>query len=143
VSRFTLAGLLRARTVQETQARRELGAAQATVAASQAEVQLRELTLSNAGPAPSGPAEVFLAGAAARAAMAAAVGDALVAQAVTQDALGAARSAWLEARLRARAIERLAERDREARVAEAGRAEQLVSDDLAGARHRHQQGMEP
>jgi flagellar export protein FliJ len=75
--------------------------------------------------------------------MAAAVGDALVAQAVTQDALGAARSAWLEARLRARAIERLAERDREARVAEAGRAEQLVSDDLAGARHRHQQGMEP
>jgi flagellar biosynthesis chaperone FliJ len=135
MSRFPLSGLLRARNVQEEQARRVLGAAQARMTQAEQDVVRRRARLQDAGPVSSGPGAEFLAGVAARAAMAAAVTDALLLREVSGSELEQARSSWLEARMRARAIERLAERDRAARQAERARAEQLTADDLAGSRH--------
>jgi flagellar protein FliJ len=138
MSRFKLSGLLRARTVQEEQARRELGAAQTRLSAAGTAVQHRQAALAAAGGPPSGSASVFLAGVAARAGMAASVGEALALREACDDGLQEARSEWLQARMRARAIERLAERDRAQRLLERGRAEQALSDDRAGARHSSQ-----
>ncbi len=136
MSRFSLKGLLRVRTVQEEQARRDLGAAQGQLERALRSMRDQQHAVSQVGPPPSGPAEVFLAGAAARAGMAAAVNDAVTYSAACELDLERARSQWLEARMRARAVERLAERAREAEQADQLRAEQLVSDDLAGARQR-------
>jgi flagellar FliJ protein len=135
MSKFALTGLLRARGVQEEQARRSLGGAQSRLSTAQAVVLRRTADLSNAGAAQSGPAAHFLAGVASRAAMAAAVGEAMLARQTSEQDLDAAREQWLHARMRARAIERLAERHREAQLAERARADQLASDDLSGARH--------
>ncbi len=136
MSRFSLKGLLRVRTVQEEQARRDLGAAQGEVERALRSVIDHQHAVAHAGPPPSGPAHIFLAGAAARAGMAAAVNDAMVCATISEQVLDQARSAWLEARMRARAVERLADRHRENELAEQARGEQLLSDDLAGARHR-------
>lgn len=136
MSRFSLKGLLRVRTVQEEQARRDLGAAQGRLERALRSMREQQHAVSAAGATPSGPAGVFLAGAAARAGMAAAVNDAVAYSAACERDLERARSDWMEARVRARAVERLAERAREAEQVEQLRAEQLLSDDLAGARHR-------
>jgi flagellar FliJ protein len=135
MSRFKLSGLLRARTVQEEQARRELGAAQARLTAATTAVQHRQASLTAAGSAPGGAAPLFLAAVASRASMAASVNDALATRQLLLDGVDDARGDWLQARMRARAVERLAERDRLVRQAERARAEQALSDDLAGARH--------
>ncbi len=135
MSRFKLSGLLRARTVQEEQSRRELGAAQARLSAAVNAVHDRHNALSAAGPPPGGSGAMFLAGVASRASMAASVNQALALRELSVDGLDEARSEWLAARMRARAIERLAERDRLLRQQERAKAEQALSDDLAGARH--------
>lgn len=136
MSRFSLKGLLRVRGVQEDQARRDLGAAQGQLERAIRSMRDQHDVIASAGPPPSGPAEVFLAGAAARAGMAAAVNDAVAYSAACEQDLQQARSEWMQARMRARAVQRLAERAREADQVEELRVEQLLSDDLAGARHR-------
>ncbi|WP_426561197.1 flagellar export protein FliJ [Angustibacter sp. McL0619] len=135
MTKFALSGLLRARGVQEEQARRSLGGAQSRLSTAETTVLRRTSELQGAGSAPSGPAAHFLAAVAARAAMAAAVGEAVLARSVSEQDLDAAREQWMQARMRARAIERLAERHREAQLAERARADQALSDDLSGARH--------
>lgn len=135
MSRFTLTGLLRARTAQEEQARRDLGSAGARVAGANATVQHREAALASAGPVPDGAAALFLAGVAARAGLAASVNEALAVSRLMADEMDDARRRWLQARMRMRAVERLAERDRLLRQQERARAEQVLSDDLSGARH--------
>ncbi len=135
MSKFKLAGLLRARTVQEEQARRDLGAAQSRLSAASTAVQHRQAALASAGAPHGGSASVFLAQVASRASLAVSVSDAVAARALMADDLDDARSDWLKARMRARAVERLAERDRLLRQQERARTEQLLSDDLAGARH--------
>jgi flagellar FliJ protein len=135
MSRFKLAGLLRVRTVQEEQARRDLGSAQVQLQRAGEQVRSRQQALSSAGAPPSGPASVFLAGLAARTSLAAAVTEAQALRELSVNELGYARDQWLHARMRARAVERLSERhDLEEQVA-LGRSEQAASDDLAGARH--------
>ncbi|GAB3596291.1 hypothetical protein GCM10027446_22890 [Angustibacter peucedani] len=135
MSKFKLSGLLRARTVQEEQARRELGQAQSRLSAASVAVQHRQASLASAGAVQSASAPIFLAQVASRAALAASVNDAIATRALMADGLDEARSDWLKARMRARAVERLAERDRLLRQEERARAEQALSDDLAGARH--------
>jgi flagellar FliJ protein len=139
VSRFRLAGLLRVRTVQEEQARRDLGVAQRRLVRAGDDVLHHHQALSSAGAPPGGSASVFLAGVAARTSLAAAVGQAVALRESASTELGIARSEWLDARVRARAVERLAERDRLEQVTAQGRAEQAASDDLAGARHAARQ----
>jgi flagellar FliJ protein len=135
MSKFSLAGLLRVRTVQEEQARRDLGVAQVRLSAATTTVEHRQAALAAAGAAPGGPAAVFLAGAAARASMAASVGEAVALREASQAHLEQARSEWLQARMRHRAIERLEERHRAARAAERAAVEQTMVDDLTGARY--------
>jgi len=140
MSRFRLAGLLRVRGVQEEQARRDLGEAQGQLQRALRSISEQQRTLEQAGAPASGPAPVFLAGAAARAGMAAAVNDSVAYSLAREHDLDRARSQWMQARMRARAVERLAERARELEQAGQLRAEQLLSDDLAGARHRRDEG---
>ena len=135
MSRFKLAGLLRVRTVQEEQARRDLGAAQVRLQRSGETLRQRQEALAGAGAPPSGSAAVFLAGVAARTSLAAAVNEAVALRATSDLELTYARDQWLHARMRARAVERLSERHALEEQAAFGRAEQAVSDDLAGARH--------
>lgn len=139
MSKFSLAGLLRARTVQEEQARRSLGQAQAHLTAAAGAVQHRRAALVAAGMPTDAHASVFLAGVAARSSIAASVNEAIALRQNSVDGLDQARSDWLQARMRARAIERLAERHREAEQLDVARAEQAASDDLAGARHAARQ----
>ncbi len=140
MSRFTLAGLLRARAAQEEQARRALGTAGARLAGANATVQHRQAALASAGAAPDGAAALFLAGVAARASLAASINEAAAASRLMAEEVDDARSQWLQARMRARAVERLAERDRLLRQQERARAEQVLSDDLSGARHTAREG---
>ncbi|GAA4344764.1 flagellar FliJ family protein [Angustibacter luteus] len=140
MSKFALSGLLRVRGVQEEQSRRELGQAQARLSAAQATVLRRSSSLDAAGAVPGGPAPHFLAAAASRSAMVAAVSEAIAAREISQQDLEQAREQWLQSRMRARAIERLAERHREQQAAARARADQALSDDLAGARHAARTG---
>lgn len=135
MSRFKLAGLLRVRAVQEEQARRDLGSAQVALQRAGERVQQRREALASAGAPPSGPASVFLAGLASRTSLAAAVTEAAALRELSENELGYARDQWLHARMRARAVERLSERHALEEQIALGRAEQAVSDDLAGARH--------
>jgi flagellar FliJ protein len=135
MSRFRLAGLLRVRGVQEEQARRDLGAAQVRLHRAGDQLRDRQQSLSSAGGPPSGSASVFLAGVAARTSMAAAVSQAAALREASEGELTYARDQWLHARMRARAVERLAERHEAQQQVELGRADQAFNDDLAGARH--------
>ena len=101
MSRFALSGLLRVRGVQEEQSRRELGQAQARLSAAQATVLRRTSSLDAAGAVPGGPAPHFLAAAASRSAMVAAVSEAIAAREISQQDLEQAREQWLQSRMRA------------------------------------------
>lgn len=138
MSRFRLAGLLRVRTLQEEQARGRLGGAQVRLTAAQQHLLRSQALLAAAGPPTAGEASVFLASVASRAALASAVDAAVTLRATAGDELDGARSQWMQARLRARSIERLGERHEAEQAAELGRLEQAASDDLAGARHGRQ-----
>ncbi|MGN6302491.1 MAG: flagellar FliJ family protein [Angustibacter sp.] len=135
MSRFKLAGLLRVRTVQEEQARRDLGRAQVQLHRAGEQVRQRQEALASAGAPAGGPASVFLAQLATRTSLAAAVTEAAALSELSENELGYARDQWLHARMRARAVERLSERHALEEQVALGRAEQAVSDDLAGARH--------
>ncbi|KQX69519.1 flagellar FliJ family protein [Angustibacter sp. Root456] len=135
MSRFKLAGLLRVRTVQEEQARRDLGSAQVQLRRAGEQMRQRQQTLASAGAPAGGSASVFLAQLATRTSLAAAVAEAAALRELSESELGYARDQWLHARMRARAVERLSERHAVEEQLALGRAEQAASDDLAGARH--------
>jgi flagellar protein FliJ len=134
VSGFRLAALLRLRTMQEDDALAGLGRAQQTLAAAGLASGAAREAVRAAGPAPSGSAAVFLAGAAARAALAVAMSD----SAALEDAAGrdvdTARGAWQDARSRSRAVGRLAEKHKEQQQADLARREQAQADELTSAR---------
>jgi flagellar protein FliJ len=135
MSRFKLAGLLRVRAVQEEQARRDLGASQVRLQRATDQLRQRHEALAAAGGPSGGSASVFLAAVASRSSMAASVSHAAALLQATEGELSYARDQWLHARVRARAVERLAERHAADEQVAAGRAEQAFNDDLAGARH--------
>ncbi|GAB3681730.1 flagellar export protein FliJ [Angustibacter aerolatus] len=140
MSAFRLAGLLRMRNLAEEHARRDLGSAQREALTAHERVVAHRAELAGAGAPSGGDAAVFLAQVAARSAMASAVTVAVSEAGLADASLEHARDTWMQARARARAVERLEERHQEQEVAEAGRAEQLANDDLTGARH-HRRGL--
>jgi flagellar FliJ protein len=77
---------------------------------------------------------VFLAGAAARAALAVAVSDSVALEEAAGRDVDTARGAWQDARSRSRAVGRLAEKHNEERRADLARREQAQADELASAR---------
>jgi flagellar FliJ protein len=135
MSRFTLVGLLRARSAQEDQARRQLGMAQVRVTGAERALAERTTALAAAVGLPDADAPVFLAHIAARASLAAQVNQAIALRDVVAQDLVGARSGWLQARQDERAVERLAERHAQAQRVERLKKQQLASDDLSGARH--------
>jgi flagellar FliJ protein len=134
VSGFRLAALLRLRSMQEDDALAGLGRAQQTLAAAGLATTAARQAVRAAGPAPSGSAAVFLAGAAARAALAVAVSDSAALEEAAGRDVGAARGAWQNARSRSRAVGRLAEKHEEQRRTDLARREQAEADELASAR---------
>lgn len=134
MSAFRLSALLRLRSMQEDDALAGLGRAQQSLTSAGAATTAARQAVRAAGPAPSGPAEVFLAGAAARAALAVAVTESVASEESAVREVNAARGAWQDARSRSRAVGRLAEKQKEQQRADQARREQAQADELTSAR---------
>jgi flagellar protein FliJ len=136
MSGFRLAALLRLRGLQEDAALAGLGRARHELRSAADATTAHREAVRTAGPAPSGPAAVFLAGAASRAALAVAVSDSVVLEQTAGEEVEIARSGWQNARSRSRAVARLADKYEEERRADLARRDQAESDELAAARWR-------
>jgi len=134
VSAFRLAALLRLRAMQEDDALAGLGRAQQALASAGVATTAAREAVRVAGPAPDGSAAVFLAGAAARAALAVAVSDSVALEQAAARDVYAARGTWQDARSRSRAVGRLADKHEEQRRVDLARREQAEADELASAR---------
>jgi flagellar protein FliJ len=134
MSGFRLSALLRLRSMQEDDALAGFGRAQQTLASAGAAATAARKAVRAVGPAPSGPAAVFLAGAAARAALAVAVTESVALEEAAARDVDAARGAWQDARSRSRAVGRLAEKYEEERRGDMARREQAQADELTSAR---------
>jgi flagellar FliJ protein len=136
MSGFRLAALLRLRGLQEDTALAGFGQARHDLLAAQAATTAQREAVRATGPAPSGPAAVFLAGAASRAALAVAVSGSVVLEQTAGEEVEIARSGWQIARSRSRAVARLADKYEEERRVDLARRDQAESDELAAARWR-------
>lgn len=129
--RFRLAGVLRAREVQEQVARGALAQANREVSSAHTEVTRRTQLLA-AQPAPtSGPSPQFLAALTARRGLADQIAAAAHELAVVEREAAGRTQEWTAAAVRRRALEHLADRHAAAVRAADERAAQREIDDLA------------
>lgn len=134
MSRFTLAGLLRLRQVQEDRAAADLGAAERDRGAAVERAQQTADRLA-ASHLPSGvDSTTWLAAAASRLSLEALLDEDAARVVTTTDVAVARRADWTRARQAERTVERLEEHHEARELAAELSAEQRVLDEVAGRR---------
>jgi flagellar export protein FliJ len=131
MARFRLAGVLRARQLQEDAARGAVMHARAEAAKTIAEVTRRERALAGTAPPSGVTALAFVAAQAARRSMAAELAAAVAASQQAHAAIDERVSDYTAASIRRRGVEKLGERHATAVRAAEDAAQQRELDDLA------------
>lgn len=134
MSRFTLAGLLRLRGLQEDQAAAALGAAERQAAAARERARHTAERLSGADLPSAVDGATFLAATASRLSLSSLLTEETEQERVARSVALERRDAWSRARQGERAVELLEEHHEERDRAEDLRVEQLVLDEVAGRR---------
>jgi len=140
VTGFRLATVLRARRAQEDIARVAAARARTDAERAASDIQLRARHLDRRGLPDGASGSAFAAAMWARRSLATALGDAIAAAGAADAVSEERRGELVDAAVRRRALEQLAERHDEAERRAGESAERAVLDELAGTAHQRRRG---